>query len=578
MTVARDRRRIALEGLLQDHPDEVKLWVTNAPLKLVAAALADIRSMAKSGILKERLEGLVLEVGEKWNPWWDRVRPAVGDSRYFRTDRNKNGAIAAIGLAPGYYAEDVPAEPLPPKPARVPKKRAATLTDWKKWLLSEATGPPPGRFPTKPVSNALARWPSKTIGQVLRGAIQGAEECIESGSASARDAAGWLEAVSRATLRWRECTGPNSADGLTERTGKLAVQLAQVAGYDKGVGHWLLQAGALSGQLDAWRREFTIGMWGVFQDSRDGAGDLLMASYAYLGQQGQTYLAVEIALAAFRGNGPAPRHSQLDRLLDMLPARKRVQVVHNLILRSSDDDIPKEKVLDYLANSRHAAKLTVSSERLDTLTLAAIKLSEGQDQVTDLASCEIREALASSSCDKHGPAWRSLLSDGHKLISEIIERNADEVKSQRLTYDAKLEDMRCKEERLQSRVDDLRAEIAAGRETSRLDILEDVLTVIGEAIQSLRQRKDNPEGNLRDIEASLTLALRAGGAEEFGTVGEPAEYDPRFHQSDEQIPIESPVQVSAPGAVVHGKLTGDRVLIKARVVSPWRSNDGNSRC
>ena len=567
MTVAGVRRRIGLEELRLDRLDEVQSWVNEAPLKLVAAALTDIRGMAKAGAVKERLEGLVLEAGEKWQPWWDQVRPAVVDSEYFRTDRNKKGAITAIGLRSGYYANDVPAEPLPPKPAKAPKKKAATLTDWKRWLLSEAGGSPPGRFPTKNVSGVLAKWPPKTIGQALRGAIQGAEEYLESGGASARDAAGWLEAVSRATLRWRECVGPDSGDGLTERTGKLTTRLAQVAGYDKGAGDWLLLAGALSGQPDAWRREFAAGMWAAFQDSRDGARDLLMASSVQPGHKDQAYLALEIALAAFDANGLIPGHSQLDRLLDIVPARERVQVIQNLILRSSAGDAPGEKVLDYVANSRHAAKLTAPAERLDTLALASIKLSEGQGQAIDLASLEIGEALAGSSADEHGPAWRGLLADGRKRISDMSKRKAGELESQRLAYETMLEEMSCEKKRLKSRVDNLRAEIAAGRETSRLGILEDILTVIGEAIQSLRQRNGSPEEALRDVETSLALALRAGGAEEFGKVGETAVYNPRFHQAESQIPTESPVRVSAPGAVVHGKLTGDHVLIKARVVA-----------
>ena len=124
MTVAGVRRRIGLEELRRDHPDEVRSWVNEAPLKLVAAALTDIRGMAKAGLIKEEIQDLLLDADEKWQPWWDRVRPAVGDSDFFRTETNAKKAITAIGLRPGYYADDVPTEPLPPKPAKAPKKKA----------------------------------------------------------------------------------------------------------------------------------------------------------------------------------------------------------------------------------------------------------------------------------------------------------------------------------------------------------------------------------------------------------------------------------------------------------------------
>ena len=98
-----------------------------------------------------------------------------------------------------------------------------------------------------------------------------------------------------------------------------------------------------------------------------------------------------------------------------------------------------------------------------------------------------------------------------------------------------------------------------------MDIRQDMLTVIGETLQSFRRRQYSGEEMLGHIEARLSLALQAGGAEEFGTVGETASFDPIVHHAAVDIPIGDPVRVVAPGSMVRGKLTGDRILIKAQV-------------
>jgi hypothetical protein len=159
------------------------------------------------------------------------------------------------------------------------------------------------------------------------------------------------------------------------------------------------------------------------------------------------------------------------------------------------------------------------------------------------------------------------LADGRKRISDMSERKSGELESQRLAYEAKLEEMRYKEERLRGLVEGLRVQIAAGREESRFDILQDTLLVVGETLQSFRKRKGSPEELLNHIEARLTLALRAGGAEEFGTIGETALFDPILHQGENggHIQIGAHVRISAPGSIVRGKSTGGRVLFKAKV-------------
>ena len=244
MTAAGARRRIGLAELLQERPDEVRSWVKEAPLKLVAAALTDIKGTAKSGAIQEKLKDLLREAGENWKPWWDRVRPAVGDSDFFRIERNKNNAIAAIALKPRYYVSDVPAEPLPDKPAAGQNARAATLTDWLKWFRDEIDEPP-GRFPAKQAMADISDWNSGDVEQILQGTMRDAEHLLYR-DVSERDAAGWLEALGQASMRWIELAWPDFDSRLAERIAEI---MGRLAGRASGASIWPLWAGALSGQL-----------------------------------------------------------------------------------------------------------------------------------------------------------------------------------------------------------------------------------------------------------------------------------------------------------------------------------------
>ncbi len=232
-----------LEAIMWNGPEKIWPWVENAPLKLLAATLADIDGTAKAGDIKGKLQALGVGETVKRNSWWERVRAAAGGSKYFKTVKNKNNAVTGIGLNFGINIDDVPAEPLPPLP---PKRKPATLSDWKRWLLSQTAEPPPGRWPTKNVCSTLDKWPAETIGLALDRTIWGAGEFLTSGSTPPQVAAGWLESVSRASMRWIGCTWPDSDRHLVEQTVEL---LGRLSKHTEETGLSKFLAGALSGQL-----------------------------------------------------------------------------------------------------------------------------------------------------------------------------------------------------------------------------------------------------------------------------------------------------------------------------------------
>ncbi len=438
-----------LEAQTWNGPEEVRSWIDQAPLKLIAAAIADIGDAPKVGEIKNALQGQgrIFDGDMKFSPsWWNRAREAAAaDSRHFLAVRSKSNSITAIRLIGD--VDNVPVGPLPPLP---PKTNPVTL--WEKWLNDETPDPPALSGPPKPpksVSNALAKWPTRGIDKALHQTMWGAEEFLKSGSNSSQVAAAWLEALSRASLRWIECTWPDSEKRLTDRTAELIERLSR---HTKPSGLSLFLAGALSDKLDAQQSRFYE--------------ERLEQQQQELERQRATYES---------------------RLEQQRQEQERERATY-------ENRLEQQRLEQERQHARHAAEL----ENL------------------------------------------------------------------RLSHSAELERERREQERLRQQVRERNAELAANREESRLEIRHDMLLAVGEVLQSVR-RRESLEEVVGDVEAGLTLALRAGGAETLETPGATVSYKPQWHHAKGEVPDSGAVKVLAPGVIVRGRIHGDKVLLKAHV-------------
>ena len=140
-----------------------------------------------------------------------------------------------------------------------------------------------------------------------------------------------------------------------------------------------------------------------------------------------------------------------------------------------------------------------------------------------------------------------------------------ELEALRHSHEAELERDRQEQERLQDRVETLRNQLFSGHEQSKLDIRQDMLVIVGELSQLATRQKHASDDFLRDVRAGLALALQAGDAKTFGATGDLSRFDPLKHQGNESIRIGDSVKITAPGVIVKGQHTDDRVLVKARV-------------
>ncbi len=511
--------------------------VRKAPLKLVALALSACGNSGAAADIKEKLDRRA-PIGP-WGSWWKRTEPKLGElPANFKIDRAA-GNVEYVLLS---SVSNVPADWIEPK---------VTTADWKAWLSSATHEPPPGRFPTKPVADALAKWPAKTIEQALIRIIRTVEEALAEGGVAPQTAAGWLRAVAQAASRLRETGGQDTRGYMAARVGTVLAQLERIAG-DRTPHDLLLQAGALDGNADAWRRGLLAGMWEAFEG--EDAREMYRRSAAVLGHQARGDLAREVGLAAFGPEVSDRRHSELDRLLDALPEAERLHILEEIIARAPADR--RGEVQNYVANSRHAD----GPDRLPLRVTAALTLSEGQGELATGTARELAEALAAP--DRYGPETQALLKDISARVEKAVADKEREIAELRQSHAAELERERREQEWLRQQVRQRNADLAARREESRLEIRRDMLLAIGEVLQAGCRGSDS-EDVFGNVEAGLRLALKAGGAEVLDSA--PEGYDVRFHKATETLAESTRVRVIAPGVIVRGGTHGDLVLLKAQV-------------
>lgn len=533
------------EALLLNRPADLATWADETPLKLVALALAVDGGRGQVSDIRAKLEGRVIHEGQ-WKNWWSKRSKALGGlPEHFEVAKATKGNDYKLLSV----IDDVPADWTPPS-----KPKTVKLADWKKWLNSKSHEQPPGRFPTKPVADALVKWPASDIEHSLNRVISAAQEFSEHEEPSSQAAEGWLRAVAQASLRWREVADPDSRGREAARVGELLARLSRIAGERTPL-ELLFRAGALDGQPEAWREGFLAGLWYTFGD--EDAHQIYMQSLETLGRQARDSLARELFIAAFDPNFSEQRHRQLDRLLDALPESHRTRLLQEAVAYSAPDQ--RTGVLGYIANSRH----TQSTDRLPLRMAAAMLLTDGTGAFAVQTSRELAGAI-----DAPGGGVPSV----QALLLGIVERHASELEEVKQDYEQKLNNEKQKLEEakkqisdLEQQVWDLDAELRANREESRLKIREGMILAIGEVLQSVHRNQNNIEKVVGDVEVGLASALKAGGAEPLETPGTSVSYKPQWHEAIDELQATTSVKVVAPGVIVRDGTIGDKVLLKAQV-------------
>lgn len=553
------------EALLLDRPGELASWADEAPLRLVALALAVDGGEGRVSDVRARLHGRVIDPGQ-WDNWWKKRTRALGNlPDHFQTVKGSRGneyrLLSDVGNVPRDLAAPTKSRPVPMKA-------------WREWLASGSPEDVPGRYPTKPVAEALAKWDDAgSIEDVLIRLAVTAESVLGRGELSAQDAGHWQTAIAHGAIRRQEIGGADPRGYIAARAGDILARLARVAEHRTPL-DLLLRAGALDGETDAWRRGFLAGMWDAFEG--DNARDIYAMSTAVLGRQARGDLARQLFLSAFGPEFSDRRHSGLDRLLDALPEAERTRLLQEAIASAAPDQ--RDGVLRFIASSRHAT----GPENLQLRIVASMTLDDGQSDFAGRTSEELaglfrprtisvdaspaRFSFDVPTISEQGVVHQrpAILDHIAGSLEQALSDNDHRTEELLKGKDAELEQERTENERLRQQVRERNAELAARREESRLEIRQDMLLAAGEVLQSVHSAATREE-LARSVEAGLSLALRAGGAEPLEQAGAVVEFDPALHESSRSTPTGGRVRVLAPGVVVRGGVHGDRVLLKAQV-------------
>lgn len=225
---------------------------------------------------------------------------------------------------------------------------------------------------------------------------------------------------------------------------------------------------------------------------------------------------------------------------------------------------------------RKESKVAESDSPSKTQRAPARRLSEELQSLRESHAAELKQQRDSHAADleqqrkSHAADLEQQRKSHAADLKQQRENQAADLEQQRENQAAdmkrQLERWQRKEERLQGRIDTLAADKAAQREMSRIEITQDMLLRVGDAIQRIYQLEETPEECHAQLKRILPFALRDGGAELLGTVGDIVPYEARLYHTPETVDEGTPVRLSAPGVIVTGGPFEDKVILKANVV------------
>ena len=551
------------EMLSADPPAE---WATKAPLRLVAFALDGM--LQRTGKVRDLKAALLhsVEPAFKWNSWWARVRPMLDDVEAFK--QGKSGITLTVEIA------DVPAYPLPakaPKPAPRAQARSKSpspseILEWQRWFEGKTDAVPSknGR-PVNAAYAAIAECPADAVTPALYRIIDETEGLLSADKPPKGAAEAWAQLLSEAAQRLQGHYDHRYDAMLPAHIAELLLRLVDAAEFPTATGKWLCDAGALpNGEPESWRIGFATVLWYKMPLSRHEIRSWFDKAFVRRTTPYKSAVASEIALAAFADSGPPIPLSRIDGLLAPLSADGKAAFLRNLIVRSAAGRADQRNALDYII---HSQSQLPRAHQINIGVLASILLPDTPTRLTEPTAQKIAQSLDDPT-DADDPTWNALLAESRQRIAarheswqSDLHALKEEVENRQHSYETRLAER-------DDLIKRLRAEIAAGREESRMDIRQDMLIVISETLQSLRNKQHDPAKMQQLVSDRLRLALRAGGGEEFGSIGETVGYNPVRHQAEGSITPGDPAHVVLPGAMIKGKLTGDRILVKARVAAP----------
>ena len=529
--------------------------VDEAPLQLVAAALADMDGRrATTGVLKSTLTAEVIEP-EKWNRWWEPVRNALSYSPHFSYAARKPIRLRVSNLA------EISSDSLDElrAAARAARKRKSSqdqvgaaapksgtslsgLGGWILWIQAAEEEPMPTSVPPADFIEILKNLPASVTPIAVERLMKGVERRIlDAKSPSESSIEKWQEAFAVGLDRWMELPDPipyasiESIVALVSRIldkpglGKFSGLVDWLGGYASKSGD---DVGMISKALLSASRVATNGTERLLNrmvDSVDASSRATL--WRGLIQQGLS-------------RTPQP---PLERWLSLIDLEERAAVISDLLLAVRDDD-SIEGIGSILRREWRLAEPERRHNLFQPLALSWLL----HERLRPDAGKTMREAIVEFGQGDPAPEG-TLMSEWNDMIQSAFENEVDRVrehKNQRIgNLDNQLKDTQAELERANRQARYLQGEVQKSNHRAALEVSRDAITVLGGALQDLETSGIPLSKEAEGARVSITLALSALGAKPCGEVGEIVPFEPGLHEAHPPPAAGTLVRIMAPGVM-----------------------------
>ena len=554
-----------LEATLLTNPVAPHSWIKEAPLKLMAAVLKDQGGSAKSGEIRSIIEGLVLD-DIKWDTWWKPVRSAVKESIFFRV----TGATLKLIGDPSQIPQETLAtlqekeakRRSTSKKSKAARPKPATTKEWVQWLVSNDDKPLPGNVPPRAFLELVGVLAPLTAEDSAERVLSALRLMVDKKrKLSPQVMRAWSEAIGAFVPSEKQKEPPVWLASFWTSLAEVTVHMLQTAHVApaEALMPVLISAAQKSERIAVAVGE---GLQRSLRGSPRGTSKLCRALWESLPENAWAAVGGKLAEGMF---GQSETASKVPFPQDLDPGT-RDKILECAVLAAAAGRVPKGKVVDLLVaewkERGGTARLALWGPLMASVTLF---VKDG-----DLAQRIVEESFAgviqgSNTKIPEEFILTKLARLALDYVTEVRAESEGKRKQDVSVLEAKQVDMQAELVRKSRQVDDLHQELALRREESRLELRKDMLALVGETLQMLSENRPVSESLIADLEAALTLALYAGGAQAFGKKGEIVSYSQRLHDTKESLQEGAPAVITAPGVVVKSERLRDAVVLKAKV-------------
>ena len=547
-----------LKSSLSKDRESTLRWVDEAPLRLIAAALADSnRRTAKVADIRSALTPDIIKP-EDWNKWWNVVRPGLRESRYFSYAprepirlRTRNPAeVDSYTLDQLRVASrQVQSRPSISVEGSVSSPSISGLGGWILWALADEEEPMPRSAPSDDFVLFLERMPESVVPAALSRLSSGIEQRLIDTKQKPADASvkAWESAFVAALNRWAELSYSSevSIQGIVALTVRVLEARHSAAFQD------------IADCIAAYVARST--------SNAEAIGDSLLSVFAAapIGTEnllerlsGQLDASTKVALwRQLIGNGlrrrDKPPIGQWMRTLDL---EDKVDVFVALLTTIYDEGLVA-RIGDFLEAEWKQVDLKQHYKLFDAVAVAWA-LHQQSMPVS-------KKAMLEAAGDGEREDEASLLSEWRSIVSSLSERERALSEQREAELQQQLKESKSELDRAGRQISFLQRENRRKRRSAEIEITRDAITVLGLALRNLAVSATPKSQVIKDVEAKIILALSTLGARPFGAVEELVQFDPALHDATPRPEIGTLVRIVAPGLTYSRRLDPPVVFMKS---------------